>query len=584
MRTAELEDRTQESTYTPEAGSLLRSNSSSNFCNHKWIAFGLFLLVLGVYILTSPGRIDIVDGQARFDVTYNWLVNGRPEVRDSWIGPFMSISGRDGLHYSYYGAPASVFAMPLVGMGLLTSAPAIQPSQFLFSLTSSLFGAAIAPILFLFYLEFGLTTRKAMAWTLVSSFATYLWPISNSTFDNAQHAFFAITALYLGLVSARRKSAAYAIVAGSMAGVLVLYQEYFLLLAPALALPVLSWSEEDAELATSPKPTTHRLVWTAKRLWQQATNLIREAWNGPGEARSSCTRYGLFLTAVGVGLILSLAYNDLRFGSWFEDGKIRFAAQRNYPLFGNPVAGFLTLLVSPGKSIFLYSPVLLLGILGIFRLGRRAPSVVAAISLTSLILVLFISCISFAGGDWCWGPRYLTLLLPLWSLASPFAISSGWKRGTAVVLISLGFLIQGLALSVENQRFFFERSVNDFFWAEDPWFYFKHSALAARVGEAASLRDGVPASTRWFTSLPVPNYTTYTVLGPPTNVPRSLAPVWMRNYQIFFLPRPWPLWMSWLPSEERPIDPGRWLVGVLGVALLGAGLSYKGYQEGKANE
>ena len=43
-----------------------------------WIASGIFLLVVGVYGLSGPGRIDMVDGQIRFDVTYNWLATGRP--------------------------------------------------------------------------------------------------------------------------------------------------------------------------------------------------------------------------------------------------------------------------------------------------------------------------------------------------------------------------------------------------------------------------------------------------------------------------------------------------------------------------
>src|SRR5258708_34504253 len=101
--------------------------------------------------------------------------------------------------------------MPVVWLGLYTSSPEIQPSQFLFSLTSSIFGAGIAPILFLFYLELGATTRKAFAWTMVSSFATFIWPASNTTFDNAQHAFFPLPSVYLGFLGAPSKSATYAV-------------------------------------------------------------------------------------------------------------------------------------------------------------------------------------------------------------------------------------------------------------------------------------------------------------------------------------------------------------------------------------
>jgi hypothetical protein len=545
-----------------------------------WLASGIFLFVLALYVLTSPGRIDIVDGQARFDVTYNWLEHGLPIVKDNWIGPFMGVPGRNGLRYSAYGAAASVFAMPLVWLGLLTSAPDIQRSQFLFSLTSSIFGAGIAPILFLFYLELGVMTRKALAWTMVSSFATYIWPASNTTFDNAQHAFFAIAAVYLGFLGARRKSPTYSAFGGVMAGVMVLYQEYFLLIIPALALSTVEWKPGGSSFAPTPaaKPesTVWRVVSAFRQTFQAVSTLVRAAWDGPGEARSSCIRYCLFLSAVSVGVVLSLAYNDLRFGSWLDDGKVRAVAQGKHPFFGNPLAGLLTLLVSPGKSVFLYNPALFLGVMGIRQLWRCKPELVTVIGVSSLILILFISCIAFVGGDWCWGPRYLTLLLPLWALGFPFAVGVNVRRDLAVAVIGVGFLVQVLALSVENQRFFFERGLNDTFWAEDSWGYFKRSALFARVGEAVSLSEGVPPTAQLFNSIPIPDWSTYTILGPPPDVPRKLAPLWMRNYKIYFVPRPWPLWMSWLPPSLRPVDMRPWLLSLLSVAIAGAGLIYRG--------
>jgi hypothetical protein len=553
-----------------------------------WIASGIFLFVLALYVLTSPGRIDIVDGQARFDVSYNLLENGRPIVKDNWIGPFMGVPGRNGLRYSYYGAPASVFAIPLVWLGLYTSAPEIQPSQFLFSLTSSILGAGVAPILFLFYLELGATTRRAFAWTMVSSFATFIWPASNTTFDNAQHSFFALAAVYLGFLGARSKSATYAVAGGLMAGVLVLYQEYFLLIIPALALSTLEWEPGDSSFAPMPTTEPGSIVWrvvaAVKRAFQSASTLVCAAWDRPGEARSSCIRYCLFLTAVGVGVVLSLVYNDLRFGFYLENGKMRSITANAYPLFGNPLAGFLTLLVSPGKSIFLYSPPLVLGLLGMGSFWRRHREIAVAVLMASLSLVLFLSCICFVGGDWCWGPRYLAVLVPLWALVFPFVPLNRARRKLVVAIVGVGLLVQVMALSVENQRFFLENGFRDYFWAEDSWVYFKHSALFERVGEMMSLTDGLPPTARFFNSLPVTNWCTYTLLGPPPEMDRSLSPSWMRNYKIFYLPRPWPLWMSYLPPPQRPVDLDAWLVGLLGLVGLGAGLIYRGFKTGNANE
>ena len=582
MGTAEIANPAVKETERTQVGRLPCVETQRRTLGKAWIACGIFLLVLGAYALSSPGRIDIVDGEARFDVAYNWIVNGRPMMTDTWLIPFMSVPGRDGLRYSYYGAPGSVFALPLVWLGLHSGGPPVAPSQFLFSLTSSLLGAAIAPILFLFYLELGVTRRSALAWTMVSSFATYIWAISNSTFDNAQHAFFALGALYFAYLSGRRKSAKYALLGGAMAGVLVLYQDYFLLIVPALALATLQWKPESdftvPALAGSPEFLGSRLLSRLQGIFEETKAQLRLAWEEPGDARSSCRRYCLFLAAVGVGILLSMAYNDLRFGSWIHDSRFRFAAERHFPVFGNPLTGFLTLLVSPGKSVFLYSPAVVIGLLGIRQLWRRKPVLATVIAASSVLLVLFLSCISFAGGDWCWGPRYLAPLLTMWALAFPFAPRVKGKRQLAVALIAVGFVVQILALSVENQRFFLERRLNDYFWAEQPWFYMKHSALFARVGEFMSLSKGVPPTATLFNSIPVPNWCTYTLLGPPLAVPRSLAPLWIQHFKIFYLPRPWPLWMSSVPLNWRPINMAPWIVALFGLTAVGAGMVYRGLQ------
>lgn len=553
-----------------------------------WVATGVFLVVLATYVLSSPGRIDIVDGQARYDVAYEWLLEGRPLLRDPWIGQHMGVRGRRGFTYSFYGAPASLLSMPLVWLGMLSDVPPGEPSRFLFSLTSPILGALVAVVLFLFYIELGLGARQALIWTLVSAFTTLVWPVAESTFDNAQHVFFAISGVYLGYLSAQRKSRLLAAAGGMVAGVLILYHEYFILVAPMLAISTLNCGsgEEPSRQALGRMPESRSFC--AKLLSDVCSDghalyaTARSAICGPGKARQSSVRFLLFLVGIATGVILSLVYNDVRFGSYFHTGKLPRESHRYPPFFGNPLNGFLTLLFSPGKSVFLYSPPLILAFWGMRRLRRRAPQLTWAIVGVSTILLLFISCIAFKGGDWCWGPRYLVVVLPLWALAFPFvSLNSKARWNLAVAILGLGFVVQGLALSMENQRFFFERGLNDFFWAEDPWFYFKHSALFARFGEVISLKNGVPPTAQSFNMIPIPGCSTYAILGPPPKTPRRL---WMRQFKIFYLPRPWPIWMWWVKPDLRPINLEAWLGGLVGVILLGAALIFQGLQAGTKGE
>jgi len=213
------------------------------------------------------------------------------------------------------------------------------------------------------------------------------------------------------------------------------------------------------------------------------------------------------------------------------------------------------------------------------RLWHREPELATAIGASSLVLVLLLSSIVYAGGDWCWGPRYLVPLLPLWGLGLPFLTGAKMRRELVVAVIAVGFMVQILGLSVENQRFFMERGLHPHFWEEDHWVYFKQSALIARVGEVVSLNEGVPPTAQLFSPVPIAVWSTYAMFPPPQDMPRQFAPQWVRSFKIFFLPRPWPLWMSWLPRSERPINMRSWLLGVLSMLLAGFGMMYRGLRK-----
>jgi hypothetical protein len=551
---------------------------------HLWLAAGVFLVVLASYVLANPGRIDLIDGQIRYEISLNWLTTGRPIL----IGPTLvgqaGSTGNGGFRYSYYGAGASVAAMPLVWLGTFYDDPPGEATRFMFSLTCSLFGGLAATLLFLFYVELGVRVKEALIWTAITTFATLMWPASDSSFDNAQHACLLSASVFVGFLSAKRRSSYLAVLGGLVAGLLFTYQEYFALVFPVLALSTIDWNSwRQADGADGPAVLARALrllnkfdAGAAFREFKTPTGLSPE---GVRAFHHACLRYTLFLLATLVGVALALDYNHLRFGSAFVNGAIRYGVHRSYPpMFGNPLVGLLTLVASPGKSILFYSPPIILGFVGLRRLWTREPQVGFVIVGSSVILLLFISTMAFPGGDWCWGPRYLVPLVPLWALAFPFVpFKEGSRRYLLAGIVGIGLVVQCLAVSVENQRFFFERGLPDFFWADDPWFYFKHSALAARPGEALSLLKGPPRSAVSFNTDNSPP--TYTVLGTPKDVARAQAPRWMRQYRVFYVPKPWPLWMWDIPPDQRALNLPAWLVGVLGAGLLGFALVCRALQK-----
>ena len=77
---------------------------------------GTFLFFLAIYLISGPGRIDIIDGQHRFEVAWNFVERGRPIVRDAFLSARVGV---DGARYSFYGLPASVAGTPLVWLGFV---------------------------------------------------------------------------------------------------------------------------------------------------------------------------------------------------------------------------------------------------------------------------------------------------------------------------------------------------------------------------------------------------------------------------------------------------------------------------------
>ena len=148
---------------------------------------------------------------------------------------------------------------------------------------------------------------------------------------------------------------------------------------------------------------------------------------------------GRALRAMGIfaaALCLHLAANRLLYGSFFEAGYgdeiLRFTTPIGTGLFG--------LLLSPGRGLLLYAPVVVAGVLGLKVAPRTAVWLCGGAPLLHLLVVA--RWWSWEGGT-AWGPRHLLPVLPL--LVAPAAlVAAGAVRAAFVAgtLVNLpGFLI-----------------------------------------------------------------------------------------------------------------------------------------------
>ena len=297
------------------------SGSSATTRNRSivWSAVGIALIVLSVYVLSAPGRIDIIDGQLRYEVASNILHQGRPILSDPVITALKmsGVPGNGGYLYSFYCAAGSVFAVPLIWIGGLIGSNNGEAQRFLFSFTSAIFGASTAVVLYVFYIDLGISRKRAFWWTLISAFATMMWPASTSTFDNAQHSFFALLAVFLAYRSSSRKSRSLAVAAGLIAGILINYQEYFVILMPTLAIATLCWQpflQRSSESDNKSENVNPAGSFSFTDRFFSVFTTVKSLLNGHGKEAESRQRYLLFILASWSGLVLFCIYNYVRFG------------------------------------------------------------------------------------------------------------------------------------------------------------------------------------------------------------------------------------------------------------------------------
>lgn len=496
-------------------------------------SIGLFLLVFSIYGLTSSGRFDTnIDTQWRYEVASNILDRRSSAVEDpALIRTRIGAIGSDGRWYSTHSLGGSLGGMPAMIFARSVGAADSELERFLFSISNALYGSFASIALLGIYRDIGLSRRRSLAWSLCAAFASFIWPLSTTSLDNIQHALLMLLSLRAGRLATLHNSPKYALTSGFCAGLLIAHQPSFVVSAPALSLSMLS----------SGAPSS-------------------------SSRSAAIQRFTLFALPFLTGIAFWIWYNFTRFAMPFGPPPNPAIAPNHPPLLGNPVLGAISLLFSPGKSIFLYSPTIIFGLIGLRYLRHRERSLASAIAFTSAAHFTLISSLTFFGGDWCWGPRYLGSLVAILAIAAPFATEI-FRPALSRALIIFGLAVQLLAISTDHTIFFLNRGLAPFFWYHDKWFYFHSSQLLTRPSEAAGLfwRSKPPNARLFGPSIH---------RGSPTSAQMGLSAEQLPHTRPLFLvyqvPRPWPFWVPRVAHVLRPVSTIPTVLTLVGIGLLGA--------------
>ena len=161
---------------------------------------------------------------------------------------------------------------------------------------------------------------------------------------------------------------------------------------------------------------------------------------------------GWFLLACGVAALLPL-YNWLRFDDPLVTGYAAFYEDLN-GVFGHPILeGLRGHLISPGESIFLYVPWLVLVPLSwlVPRVWRTRPSLMLAVIAAVTLHLLIYSAHTFWSGAHGWSVRFHVSVLPLVLLPVGCWLGTLTWRGGGVVALRRVAVVGLFALSVVIQ-------------------------------------------------------------------------------------------------------------------------------------
>ena len=114
------------------------------------------------------------------------------------------------------------------------------------------------------------------------------------------------------------------------------------------------------------------------------------------------------------------AFNFVRFGDPLQTGY-----SGGLSLFSNPLwVGLYGLLLSPGKGVFLFSPIILLTIPAFWLFARRHAAEAALCGASRWCTWWCTGLYLFWHGDSSWGPRYMVFVMPF--LVLPLAALFEW--------------------------------------------------------------------------------------------------------------------------------------------------------------
>ncbi len=420
---------------TPARGASKRPGPFPGWREH----FALFVALFSFYMLTTSRERPWADGTPIFEVAESIVEHGRINIGTRWPG--LLPLGRDGKVYAVAPLLQSLVHVPGAAVQRLLARLAPEKHHLWRALSSHIGPSALAALAVLLFFvicrRHGISFRASVFASVALAFASTLWVYARYPYSEILQAACLLGVSGQLLLLPDRPDARNGALLGMWLGLLINAKLVMVVVVPS---------------------TLVYLGWLLRR---QRRNLL--------VVLSAAAAAGAPL----LGIIL--VYNHLRWGGPLTSG---YFAGTGHAWKERIVVGLWGNFLSLGKSLFLYSPPLLLAAVAIARTWRRWPRLLGVIAVVAGPPLLLHSSLVFWPGDWAWGPRYAAplvgvMLLPMALLADDVlrprpAFLSPWPR-RAKIAVTGAMLASGVFVQALGSAFHWDHHIRVSRQATEQW-------------------------------------------------------------------------------------------------------------------
>jgi len=369
-----------------------------NFLKNKII---YFIFAFLIFFLLPTKKFDSIDGLMYLNTAKSLVYQGHFYIDEKIPG---LVIGTNGKFYSVGGLGWTLALVIPVWINK-TIGGSINNIEFAANFINPFLAFLLLIVLTKLYSLISKNKNVGLIIAIITVFSTNLLIMAKHSFAHMLSILAISTAIYFGLKYSQTKNKKYLIFSGIFYGLLTISYNYsFVLISSALFL-----------ILIIKKSLNKKIIFN-------------------------------FLLGAIPFIILLFIYNYSRFGNILESGYTLGATSIDLQLKASLIDGIWGVLLSPGKSIWVYSPILIYSFyLAVKNFKKHW---ISLLFLTILIInVLFYSRLAFWSGELSYGPRYFAIIIPLGGLV----LAKHWQQINKKIIIALvliGLWVQLVGISI----------------------------------------------------------------------------------------------------------------------------------------